>query len=161
LERRGAFLPVPVTALHDMLMTRRVIHQADASESPGQSASVRLGGGKSYLAVPMFKDDALVGAIAIYRQGVRPFYGRQIALVENFATQAVIAIENSRLLSDLRQRTDDLTESLEQQTATAKVLQVINSSPGDLVPVFDAILEKAHTLCSLAHGALVLCEGET
>ena len=108
----------------------------------------------------MLKDNVLVGAIVIYRQEVRPFTEKQIELVKNFAAQAVIAIENTRLLKELRQRTDDLTESLEQQTATSHVLQVISSSPGELEAVFNSILDNAVRICGARFGNLALFDGK-
>ena len=108
----------------------------------------------------MLKEGELIGAIGIYRQEVQPFTNKQIALVSNFAAQAVIAIENARLLNELRQRTDDLTESLEQQTATSEVLQVISSSAGELEPVFKAMLANATKLCDASYGAMWLREDD-
>ncbi len=108
-------------------------------------------GARSWL--PMLKDTALVGAIAIYPQEVRPFTDKQIELVQNFAAQAVIAIDNTRLLNELR-------ESLQQQTATSEVLQVISSSPGALEPVFEAMLANATRVCEAKFGVLYLFEGE-
>ena len=113
---------------------------------------------RTMLLVPMLKEKELIGAIVIYGQEVNPYSGKQIALVQNFAAQAVIAIENARLLNELRQRTDDLTESLEQQTATSDVLKIISSSPGELEPVFQAMLENATRICAANFGILWLSE---
>jgi hypothetical protein len=142
------------------MRTKQVFHNPDMAPEPILGLSTKLGGARSQVTVPMLKDDALIGAILIYRQEVRPFTDKQIALVQNFAAQAVIAIENTRLLNELRQRTTDLTESLEQQTATADVLRVISSSPGELEPVFEAMLRNAVRICEAKSGNLMGFDGK-
>src|SRR5262249_15090497 len=113
--------------------------------------AVKLGGYRTILGVAMLRESELIGAIVIYRQEPQPFTGKQIELVENFASQAVIAIENARLLNELR-------ASLQQQTATSEVLSVISSSPGELEPVFQAMLANATQLCEAKFGTLFLYE---
>jgi GAF domain-containing protein len=163
----SAFQVPPATPLDRVVRTKQAIHVADVKEEPAYLRGVgslvqlvEIGGARTILSVPMLKDNELIGVITIYRQETHPFSDKQIELVSNFARQAVIAIENTRLLKELRRRTDDLTESLEQQTATSEVLQIISSSPGDLRPVFNSILENATRICGAKFGNLLLNEND-
>jgi signal transduction histidine kinase/HAMP domain-containing protein len=149
------------SGLAQMADVRKTNHVIDARATEAYArreefrvATVELLGARTFLNVPLFKDDQMLGFIGIYRDEVRPFSDRQIALVENFATQAAIAVENARLLGELRARTAELSESLEQQTAAAEILRLISNAPGDLPQVFDAILANATRLCGAMGGSM-------
>src|SRR4029077_2230306 len=157
-RRRSPFRANSETPFGRMIATKTPIQVADLAaeqvyieRNPWTVAGVELGGVRTMLAVPMLKENELIGAVTIYRQEVRPFTEKQIALVQNFAAQAVIAIENARLLSELRR-------SLQQQTATSEVLQVISRFPGDLQPVFEAVLANATGICDAKFGLLWLTD---
>jgi two-component system, NtrC family, sensor kinase len=150
--------PSPKIGVGRMVATKKAVHVVDAAAEPAYIerhpayvTAVELGGVRTYLTVPMLKENELIGAFTVFRQEVRPFTDKQIALVTAFAAQAVIAIENTRLLTEVR-------ESLEQQTATSEVLQIISSSPGDLQRVFDVILDKVVRICQADTATLFLYE---
>ncbi len=146
----------PVVHIADLAMTESYRQRA-----PITVASVELGGIRTYLAVPLRESGALAGVISMYRKEVRPFTDRQIVLVQGFAAQAEIAMTNARLFEAERQRSRELSESLEQQTATSEVLEVVSRSPGDLEPVFAAMLENAVRICDAKFGNIHRWDGDT
>ena len=167
--REPIFHPNPtlLSPLGRIARSKQLVHVADCRAEqayiegdPGFVALVDLAGARTILVVPILRDNELVGALNIFRQEVRPFTDKQIELVTNFAAQAVIAIENTRLLNELRQRTDDLSRSLEQQVATSDVLRVISSSPTNVQPVFDSIAESAVRLCDGQFSFVIRFDGK-
>ena len=153
VTRDGAFVPSAGTTLDRLVRARKAVHITDLSLEHASDPTAKLGGARSYLAVPMLRESDLVGAMAIYRQEVRPFTDKQVELVTSFAAQAVIAIENTRLLNELR-------ESLQQQTATADILSVISNSLSDTQPVFDAIVASGLKLFPDAAISVALVAGD-
>jgi two-component system, NtrC family, sensor kinase len=140
----------------------KVVQVPDVLADPDYtwSGAQEIGGYRSALGAPLLRKGDVAGVIFVAKKVPQPFTAKQIELVTTFADQAVIAIENTRLLNELRQRTDDLSEALEQQTATSQVLRIISSSPGALQPVFQAMLENATRICEAKFGSMYLYEGD-
>ena len=158
-----AMFPMPPTRSSiacRAILDGEIIHIRDMRADPGLSPAVRALDMGSILAIPLIRDGKVIGTFNLNSREVGGFTDSQTELLKTFAEQAVIAITSAEMYRALEGRTSDLQEALEQQTATAEVLQVINASPGDLTPVFDTILEKAHRLCGATHGNLTLFDGE-
>jgi two-component system NtrC family sensor kinase len=167
-RRRNPLLlrPIAGSALGRVVATKQPAQIADVQAEPvyhtdpARADYLKLTGARTLITVPMLKENELVGAIAIYRQEVHPFTDKQIELVTNFANQAVIAIENVRLFDEVQARTRELSEALEQQTATSEILGVIAASPTDIQPVLQAVAESACRICEAYDSVIRLCEGE-
>ena len=158
---RSTLKPGKGSVIGRTALDRTTVHVLDAQTDPDYELreAQKLGDYHTMIGVPLLREGNLIGVFGLARRTIRPFTEKQRELVTTFADQAVIAIENARLLSELRQRTDDLTELLEQQTATSEVLKVISSSPGELEPVFNAMLANATRICEAKFGVLYLREG--
>ena len=159
--KRHPITPGRHTIAARVALERRTVQVADVQADADYRYALRdVDPIRTVLGVPMFREDDIVGIVVLYKLAVQPFTEKQIELVETFADQAVIAIENVRLFEAEQQRTRELTESLEQQTATSEVLQVISSSPGDLEPVFGTMLAKAVRICDAKFGNIFRWDGD-
>jgi GAF domain-containing protein len=160
--RTLTFLPGRGSVVGRVLLEGNSVQIPDVLADPEYTLreTQKLAGYRTSLGVPLLREGSPIGLLVLQRATVRPFTGKEIELAETFAAQAVIAIENTRLLNELRQRTDDLSESLEQQTATSEVLKVISSSPGALETVFQTLLENATRICEAAFGSMLQLEGD-
>src|SRR5258708_6644285 len=154
--RAQTFAPGRGTAVGRAMLERKSVQIPDILADPEYTfhEGARLGGFRTVLVVPLLREGIPIGMLGMHRAAVRPFTEKQIELAETFADQAVIAIENVRLFDEVQARTRELSESLEQQTATSEVLQVISSSPGELEPVFQAMLENATRICGATFGVM-------